>query len=615
MQIKLSVSSKSLKPFEIDLPRLTILTGKNGSGKTHLLKAIKGRTAKAILNDEEIHSIALFDQSEFSGNLSTRETQKIYQTLRTLEQAIIKIKEYVELIRSSTKNYHSYMNEPLTIQNKLDFDYDSVAHVFFKAAKELSSNENFYDNGVSTFDVILYLSKPTISVDNEALVLKTEIGLIYRAYDICREFVRSTERWAFAVKQGDLNEEYIDKDMESISLERFEESYGPPPWERIQQSLSEVGLELSSSHKEVVAGGAFKFKGVGQSSVDIENLSSGERTLLALAIFLFQKTYNVSFPSLILLDEADAFLHPTYSRKMIDIMEQLIKDNNNIHIVLATHSIATVSFALPENLFLMDYDKRVPVASDRHTALSRLTDGVPYFKVFTDDDISVVCESFKDKEFYELLYASHFWSEGYAGLPKLNYIALSSKSSREGVIDVVRLIRGNGIDSIVGIIDYDNNEFHEKSIYISGAGERYTLENFLLDPLILASLARSEGYGAAGLDVGEIDNYMLTADYISNNAQFIVDSICKRIADEFEIVSEGAQNIETLNGLKYSLPKWFVEMPGHILEQRLVIIFKCLKGVKASSNSVDIDKLGRKVIHQHRGLLSKKLIDSALLRA
>ena len=55
MRIKIKQQYKSIKPpCEFDLPNFSVLTGKNGSGKTHMLEVISNNQLSEVKIDNKI---------------------------------------------------------------------------------------------------------------------------------------------------------------------------------------------------------------------------------------------------------------------------------------------------------------------------------------------------------------------------------------------------------------------------------------------------------------------------------------------------------------------------------------------------------------------------------
>jgi ABC-type uncharacterized transport system ATPase component len=90
----------------------------------------------------------------------------------------------------------------------------------------------------------------------------------------------------------------------------------------------------------------------------LEALSSGERTLLALTFYVFKLKYRKKMVSrLLLLDEIDASLHPSMSKRVINVLYGLFYNELGIKVIMSTHSPSTVAFA-PEKKTLCDEKRR-----------------------------------------------------------------------------------------------------------------------------------------------------------------------------------------------------------------------------------------------------------------
>ena len=88
-----------------------------------------------------------------------------------------------------------------------------------------------------------------------------------------------------------------------------------------------------------------------------ENLSSGEKMLLALTLFLYQSKINRNFPKLLLLDEIDVTLHPSMCKKVIKVLKEIFVENG-IKIILATHNPSLVSAcdSVDDGIFVKTHD-------------------------------------------------------------------------------------------------------------------------------------------------------------------------------------------------------------------------------------------------------------------
>jgi energy-coupling factor transporter ATP-binding protein EcfA2 len=82
------------------------------------------------------------------------------------------------------------------------------------------------------------------------------------------------------------------------------------------------------------------------------DLSSGEQTLLALAISIYQATESYVLPRLLLLDEVDSSLHPSMSKALLATLNEVFVDRG-VPVILATHSPSTVALAPEDSVHVL----------------------------------------------------------------------------------------------------------------------------------------------------------------------------------------------------------------------------------------------------------------------
>ena len=117
---------------------------------------------------------------------------------------------------------------------------------------------------------------------------------------------------------------------------------------------------------------------------DMNELSSGEQALLALATLVYTHTYIQSLPALY-LDEIDASLHPSMIQAMLEILHE---QSGDTRIYLATHSPSTVALAPEKSLFFVSEGQAKKI--NRAEAIEGLTQGF-----FTTEGISSVFRSLR----------------------------------------------------------------------------------------------------------------------------------------------------------------------------------------------------------------------------
>ncbi len=110
-------------------------------------------------------------------------------------------------------------------------------------------------------------------------------------------------------------------------------------------------------------------------TINFDELSSGEKTLLAMALMMFNTVLTKHFPKLVLLDEIDSTLHPSMTEDLLLALRDIFT-NNGINVMLVTHSPSTVAFAQKDSIYLVNSaSKEFIKKTDPQTALGILTQG------------------------------------------------------------------------------------------------------------------------------------------------------------------------------------------------------------------------------------------------
>lgn len=148
------------------------------------------------------------------------------------------------------------------------------------------------------------------------------------------------------LKAGIINSDEI-KSLEKLFLDYvdyfiYEKSLtAKDGYEAMKNDLEEIfdefdlGFEFENiDYKEKRPSFINKKNGSKNKSLQIEELSTGEKTLLSKVFYLYlQEVKN----KVILIDEPELSLHPSWQNKVIGIYEKFAKINNN-QIIIATHS-------------------------------------------------------------------------------------------------------------------------------------------------------------------------------------------------------------------------------------------------------------------------------------
>ncbi len=165
-----------------------------------------------------------------------------------------------------------------------------------------------------------------------------------------------------------IREKYIDR--------AFEIDKPSKALEELQDYIKDIfnGLDLTFNlstinynKKEVL------FKDNNGVEFDIDELSTGEKTLLSKVLYLFFKDYK---DKVILIDEPELSLHPSWQNKVLKIYENFAL-KNNCQVIIATHSPHIIGSAKNEYLrFLIKEDNKIVVKQLSDSPLNRDTNTI-----------------------------------------------------------------------------------------------------------------------------------------------------------------------------------------------------------------------------------------------
>jgi predicted ATPase len=412
-----------------------------------------------------------------------------------------------------------------------------------------------------------------------------------------------------------LNQLYAEDNI-AYSDEQFRKIFGVPPWEIINNLFEEAGLEyelvvppLKLRNQKIEAHIVDR---VSNQEVAINDMSSGEKVILSVISFLYNLTIADKIPDVFLFDEVDALLHPFYSKKLVQIIKSTLVDKLKKKVIMTTHSPSTVAIVPEESLFLCQKQGFKIISITKDEALGRLTANINSLSVLHENRRQVFVEDHDDVVIYEKI-RNYLATELIPDI-SLNFIpvSLSKTGGCDAVKDIVKSLNRHGNKQVFGIIDWDlkNNPSDDNHILVMGHNVRYSIENYLLDPLLLAAYLLREKIDC-GLE--KEYTYMQFSDYSNAQLQKIVDHIISFVPDELR-GSNGNQTIavEYMNGKVVSVPVWFFNIQGHQLEDFFSKKFKKLQAPKIY-NGEKVKKLMFKILYyamdDFRGYIPKDFLN------
>ena len=409
MQLSFAKNHISIRQFDsVELPDLVVLTGRNGSGKTHLLQAIHSGACR--LDSFQPNEIQYFNYQNFiTQNAGGQNTVSI-------EQMIMQgFAEFQQNFLPNIQNIFQHLSnewKPSKLHADATSFYGSLDD--FWTAKPRSRNyfdhlENYRSTLLSWLEnpaniprtsqypaiwsVIQKSSIPPHLIDRDTFsrlfvpiidsgsILGFSLSTLFTKYKI-NEF-----NWVH-------NEFSAGKPGGVQKLQAAYRSKTPPPWIAINDLLAKMAkmtgtrdtfrFEVTTPDNQLIPMQDvqhFTFlaqlKNKNTSSIcNFDELSSGEKVLLALACSIFYANDMLMLPRALLLDEIDASLHPSMIRTLLNAVQTAFVDKGS-KVIVATHSPTTVALTPASSLYFVEAgpkQKKVRKTSQKE-ALALLSEG------------------------------------------------------------------------------------------------------------------------------------------------------------------------------------------------------------------------------------------------
>jgi ABC-type multidrug transport system ATPase subunit len=629
MKLTLNSTAQSISKLTAnDLPNFSIVTGPNGSGKTHLLRGIEngsifvdgaaknigGRarffdansivpTSTGTFSSQTLRTLRTNTVSQL-GNYQTHVRNELTQNIQGLLQNIrqtdptFSVNDALDLV---PKAEAFNLNPPELRPHHLQPLYDHV-----NALVTSKINDQFLQQFGISRGLAKYASERKVS-----LLKLTAEDLATEAIDLwggVNVFQQNLGQLFVAYRDmklaNSLRENHQKKSQVVTSKvytdEEFVVHYGQSPWDFVNEILSRARLPFKVNAPDEFSYDDFTpllTKDATGVKVAFENLSSGEKVLMSFALCLYQARDGrqaIDYPEILLLDEIDAPLHPSMVKDLIATIKDVLVADKNIKVILTTHSPTTVAIAPEESVFVMR-DSTTLFKTPKEDALRLLTFGVPTLSISFDARRQVFVESRKDAEIYDELYGQ--LRQKISSEKSLVFIAVSGASKSIPVTDenggssVVKKLVGQlkeaGNSSIYGLIDWDTKSSSSERVIVLAQGSRYSLDNCILDPCLLALLVVNENIGWAREKclVTKGETYLTLAQSPKARMQVLVDTLLELLEYRGEKVECGYSGGERLQ-----LPKSFLRNNGHTHE---AIVLEKLRFLQSIGT---LDKIKNRIV-------------------
>lgn len=652
MKIRLVKPYKSLKAFESEeLPDFTVITGKNGSGKTQLLDIIKDANDPSDDLVELVPKQKKLIQFEGLKPQNFNSLNKDYWTshVNNLSQNWFQIPTQDRYLLCSAINL-GFSFEELSIQENFNSIYSNINEkaITKKDQGYFWGNKNNridYNNKEELYDYLI--NKNLLS--NYSLTNSFEIATeISNYFKIEAEQIKKVHfhRFPFHTKYIDndsfrnsnftticyvyarnryinserlFNKKEREETNEAVSIEEYNKE-NSPPWEEFNRLLNKTNLNykvIGPNETDYYPDMSFEIELINTNleiPIKVESLSSGEQIVFGLINKLFISSYykeKISYPSLIILDEPDAHLHPEMTKILIETLKDTFVKKLGIKVIITTHSPSTVALSPDESIFeITNGDKSSLKWIGRDKALELLTGSIPTLNIDYKNHKQVFVESPSDRDYYSKVFETLRRNEHALKSP-LYFISNSmGKGNSSQVIDTINQIRESGNATCYGIIDWDQVNKPDEFIFVHGEEKRHTIENYLFDPIYISILFLiNKGchsiYSITGL-TSDMNEYSIL-DFDESVLQDISSSILRPIEKKFQL-NGGSKVVEFHNTKKINLPLWFLNMKHEELIEKFAKTYQFIENFKKKGEGKLQEEL-TKIVCKSYPMIPKDTVD------
>ena len=191
---------------------------------------------------------------------------------------------------------------------------------------------------------------------------------------------------------------------------------------------------------------------------------------------------------------------------------------------------------------------------------------------------------------------------------------IAAGSSKDGgcarVKTIVQSLYQAGNQTVFGLIDWDKLNKAEGRTYVFGLDLGYSIENFIIDPLLVSILLLRERFiSREDLKLGVDENSNDFSKFSEDRLQVASDFLVNHLADFMSRPKEDRNFIrDYVSGAKLRIPEWYCMMQGHELEKKIKETFPQLKTFHRTG---DLSRaLISKIMDDHPMLIPKTFLDT-----
>ncbi|MDF3048244.1 MAG: hypothetical protein K0R73_1362 [Candidatus Midichloriaceae bacterium] len=413
----------SLETFQewSDIPNFAIITGSNGTGKSHLLKYLERMSEKnGGMRKKGVYSNVLYrsvsDQNSSFQEFSDRDTNYYITNIEARNELISAVKQCVESRVSRKDHVQRY---PI---------YEELVKKALKASAEELADDDWWtkeiescrDYNLARHDV----NEPVNTIYNvlhfhctKDKAIKQDLGKIENLKKLRKHYQEQGN------SGDDFYREFIegDQSFKDKIIDSYLRAVNPPPKDAINKVLLKYGfkheikgISSGSNNRTLV----FGLRDNDESKISYHKLSSGEKVAIDIIsqLYSFQglpiedEIVEIKKVNIMLLDEPDRHLDADLCKVFFEIVyKELVQ--NGVQVIMTTHRTDTIALAPEGNndigIFSLKNAKDGVVSIKRYdNKLDALLTLTPNLRCLINFHIKVHVESHEDSMFYESAYSS-----------------------------------------------------------------------------------------------------------------------------------------------------------------------------------------------------------------
>ena len=460
LKLRFGSNKEVQNALEIPLSPITICVGPNNSGKSQLLRDIE-----SLCSGNTQRKPVILDEVTFEGFNSQR-----------VEAEIKSLKD------TDVPDGHRKASDGFVLVENIKKIWDRIDESKFK---EILSNPNS-----NKIQFALYCLRPRL----------LKLDAINRNKHVKGEEVSSEEK-----PINDLSALYYKPQILAKVKELLRRAFNDR-WFILDRDSNPNKFEIRFSEKEPKNNiewcsdkSARDFK---KQAVPISELGDGIKAYTCILISL-----TVEEPQIVIIDEPEAYLHPSLSYKLGDFMATHYRKRSN-RLFASTHSsdflMGCIQSGAPTNILRLTYANRVPTARllERKKVEELMRDpllrSVGVLRALFYEYV-IVTEGDTDRAFYQEINARLEREKKPRSIPNCLFLNGNGKHT---IRRIVKLLRGMGIQT-VGIYDIDILYMHDK-----GDDLKHLLEVFGIDIESRGGLLEKRDKIIQELKMGRIEEHV-----------------------------------------------------------------------------------------------------------